>query len=75
MRHNPMFMKDYIDHLDRILSSTGEKLLTDAGSVFHAEAMKKAELEYRKFQEKNLSPVETAYLETIKTVAKEVKKK
>ena len=74
MRHNPMHMRDYIEHLDRILSSTGVPLLSDAGTVSHAEAMKKAEEEYRKFQVKTLSPVETAYLDTIKELDKKAKK-
>ena len=33
IRHNPMHMEDYIKHLDMILSSTGEKLLTGAGKI------------------------------------------
>ena len=74
MRHNPMHMRDYIEHLDRILSSTGASLLLDAGQVSHAEAMKKAEDEYRIFQVKTLSPVETAYLDTIKELDKKAKK-
>ena len=74
MLHNPMHMSDYIEHLDRILSSTGVPLLSDAGTISHAEAMKKAETEYRKFQVKNLSPVETAYLKNIKELDKKTKK-
>jgi hypothetical protein len=35
----------------------------------------KAELEYRKFQVRTLSPVEEAYMETIKTLAAKTKKK
>ena len=27
MRHNPMYMSDYVEHLDRVLKTTGEKLL------------------------------------------------
>lgn len=36
MRHNPMYMLDYVKQLDNILSSTGGALLTDAGKVSHA---------------------------------------
>lgn len=75
MRHNPMYMDDYIHQLDNILSSTGGKLLTGAGSVSHAQAMEKATAEYRKYQTQNLSPVEEAYLQTIKGVQKKVEKK
>ena len=35
--------------------------------------MKKAKSEYRKYQEITLTPVEKAYLESIKEVSKEVK--
>ena len=40
-----------------------------------AEAMSKAETEYRKFQVQNLSPVEREYLQTIKDVVATAKKK
>ena len=75
MRHKPMYMNDYITHLDNILTSTGEKLLTDAGSVTHKQAEKKAITEYRKFQVRNLSPVEQAYMESIKTLTAKTSKK
>ena len=75
MRHNPMYMSDYIKHLDNILTSTGEKLLTDAGSVTHKQAEEKAIAEYRKFQVRNLSPVEQAYMESIKTLTAKTSKK
>lgn len=75
MRHNPMYMDDYIRQLDNILSSTGGKLLTGAGSVSHAQAMEKATAEYRKYQTQNLSPVEEAYLQTIKGVQKKIEKR
>ncbi len=42
MRHNPMYMSDYVDHLDNLLKATGENLLTDAGKVSHAQALEKA---------------------------------
>ena len=66
MKHRPMYMSDYIQQLDSILSSMGEPLLPDAGSISHKQAMEKAETEYRKWEVKALSPVEQAYLETIK---------
>ena len=75
IRHNPMYMSDYIEHLDRVLSATGEKQLDGAGSVTHKQAIAKAEQEYRKYQSDNLSPVEKAYLETIRKTEKLAKKK
>lgn len=75
MRHNPMHMADYIEHLDRVLSTTGEKLLNGAGSVTHKQAMEKAEQEYRKYQVETISSVEKAYLKTIRETEKVAKKK
>ena len=75
IRHRPVYMEDYIKQLDGILSGTGEQILLDAGSVSHQQAMEKAEKEYRKYQVKTLSPVEQAYLDTIKKLEKEAKEK
>ena len=75
MRHNPMHMSDYIEHLDRVLSTTGEKLLEGVGTVSHKQAMEKAEQEYRKYQVETLSPVEEAYLETIRETEKLAKER
>ena len=75
MRRNPMHMSDYVEHLDNVLKSTGEQLLIGAGRISHNQAMEKAKQEYQKFQIQNISPVEEAYLETIKDVEKTAKKK
>lgn len=75
LRHNPMYMSDYVEHLDRILRSTGEALLEGAGAVSHAQALEKAKREYQKYQVQTLSPVEEAYLQTIKAVEKTARKK
>ncbi len=75
IRHNPMHMSDYVEHLDKILSSTGEKLLIGSGKVSHKQAMEKANREYQRYIVQNLSPVEEAYLQTIKEVEKTAKNK
>lgn len=75
IKHLPMYMADYIQQLDTILMSTGEPLLTGSGSISHNQAMEKAETEYRKFEVKTLSPVEQAYLETIKILKNKAKGK
>lgn len=75
MKRRPMYMSDYIQQLDNILSSTGELLLNGAGKVSHAMALSKAESEYRKYELRTLSPVEQAYLDTIKQLNKEAKNK
>lgn len=73
MEHKTMYMSDYVEQLDRILSGTGKEILEGAGSVSHKQALEKAEKEYQKYIQKNLSPVEQAYLETIRTLEKEAK--
>lgn len=42
IRHNPMYMEDYIKQLDIILSSTGEKVLIGAGSISHNQEIGRA---------------------------------
>lgn len=70
MRHNPMHMSDYVEHLDRVLSSTGEKVLTGPGKISHEQAMEKAQKEYQRFLIENPSPVEKEYLNTIRFLEK-----
>ncbi len=74
IRHKPMYMEDYIKQLDMILSSTGEKLLTGAGTISHNKAIKKAKAEYKKYQVKTISPVEKEYLNAIKEINKKIEK-
>ena len=75
IEHKPMYMDDYVKQLDSVLSSGNRKLLTGVGSVSHKQALEKAKSEYRKYQEITLTPVEKAYLESIKEVSKEVKRR
>ncbi len=75
LRRRPMYMEDYVKQLDLILSSTGEALLSGPGTVSHKQAMDKARNEYRKFQVRELSPVERAYMDTIKAINTKAKKK
>lgn len=75
IEHKPMYMDDYVKQLDSVLSSGNRKLLTGTGSVSHKQALEKAKSEYRKYQEITLTPVEKAYLESIKEVSKEVKRR
>lgn len=41
-REQAMTMQDWAAHLDRLLTMSGEQLLTDAGSISHEQAMQKA---------------------------------
>ena len=75
IEHVPMYMSDYIEQLDRILSSNKRKLLENSGSISHRQAIEKAETEYHRYQENTLSPVEQAYLNTLREAEKEAKMK
>ena len=68
LKHKPMRMKDYINQLDKILSSLDTKVLTNAGTVSHKEAIEKAKIEYQKYQIKELSSIEKEYLNSINKI-------
>jgi hypothetical protein len=48
--------------------------LHNAGAVSHEQAVEKALTEYRIYQVKTISPVEQAYLETIKKTENKIAK-
>lgn len=74
-REIPMTMEDWAKHLDGILTSTGENLLTGNGTVSHLQAMEKAQTEYKKYKAKTFSSVEKDYLESIKLLEQKGKRK
>ena len=65
-REITMTMKNWAEHLDRILTMSGENLLLGAGSISHEEAVDKATAEYKKYQQKTLSEAEKNYLGSLK---------
>lgn len=74
-REQAMTMKDWAEHLDRILTMSGENLLQGAGSISHEKAIEKATAEYKKYQQKTLSEVEKNYLENLKAIENKTKNK
>ena len=74
-REQVMTMKDWSEHLDKILTMSGEQLLIGAGSVSHSQAIDKATEEYKKYQQKTLSQVEKDYLDTIKMIESKTDKR
>lgn len=73
-REQTMTMKDWAEHLDRILTMSGEQLLQGAGTVSHEKAIEKAIIEYKKYQQKTLSEVEKNYIESLKALENKTKK-
>jgi hypothetical protein len=74
-REVSMTMQDWADHLDRILTMSGENLLQGAGKVSHDQAIEKATVEYKKYQQKTIGEAERDYLESLKFLEKRTKKK
>ena len=69
-----MRMADYVRELDRILSSAGRQVLSNAGSISRSQAQDKAKREYKTYKAKTLDPVEKDYLKTIQALESQAKK-
>ncbi len=74
-REQVMTMKDWAEHLDRILTMTGEQLLQGNGSISHKQAVNKATDEYKKYKARTISDVEEDYLNSIKMLEQKADKK
>ena len=67
-REVKMTMKDWREHVNRILSATGEDLLIGNGRVSREMMVDKVNQEYKKYSAKTLSQVERDYLAEIKNI-------
>lgn len=74
-RQIPMTMQNWAEHLDRILTMSGEQLLEGNGSISHSQAEEKARSEYRKYQQRTLSSVEKSFLDSVLALEQTAKKK
>ncbi|XOB63578.1 virulence RhuM family protein [Campylobacterota bacterium DY0563] len=70
-QQTPMYMKDWIERLDLILSMNGRELLKNAGNISHQMAKEKSELEYRKYKE-NQKQIEK--VQSLKELEEDIKK-
>jgi hypothetical protein len=61
MEQKPMYMNDWIQRLDAIISINGRELLAHAGKITHKLAVEKSELEYEKYksEQKKLKKLES----------------
>ena len=75
IEHKPMYMSDYVEQLDLVLTSSNRKLLKGPGKISHDKAIEKARNEYQKYQVKTLSPVEKEYLNSLKQIEEKSTKK
>jgi len=75
-RHEPMYMKDWLETLDKFSRDFGMGVLEDAGGVSHIDAVEKAHREYNAYRAQlsdELTDVEKAYLDTLKLMQKQLK--
>jgi len=76
--HEPTHMKDWLAHLDRLITAMEAKTLSGAGTISHEQAVAKAEIEYQKYRShlaSEPSEVETAYLDTLKRAQRKLEGK
>lgn len=74
--HEPMYMRDWLETLDKFSRDFGVGVLEGSGSVSHIDAVEKAHLEYEAYRvalPDDLSDVEKAYLESLREMQKKLK--
>ncbi len=74
-RHQPTYMRDWLQHLDIMLTAMGAHILEGKGAISRAQADAKAFSEYEQYRAQcaeEQSDVEAAYLESLKQVQHEV---
>jgi len=74
--HQPMYMKGWLETLDKFSRDFGVGVLEDAGAVSHHEAIEKAHREYDAYRAQfsdHLTEVEKAYLDTLKQMEDRLK--
>lgn len=70
-----MTMRDWVEHVDNILTATGEDLLKDHGKISRKQMIDKVTDECKKYSQKTLTQVEKDYLDEIKRLEKIGKEK
>lgn len=70
VEQTPMYMQDWVNELDKFAGIYGKGVLQNAGTISRKQADTKAEQEFRAYEARTLSPVEEAYLESIKALEK-----
>ena len=71
MQQTPMYMKDWIQRLDMVISLNGRELLNHAGKISHQMAKDKSEQEYLKYKE---NQKQLQKLESLKELEEDIKR-
>lgn len=69
-----MTMNDWKERLDMELKSVGREILPDNGKVSHEQAIKKADIEYAKYRQKEFENYESDFDRAVEELTKEVKR-
>jgi len=75
-RQEPMYMRDWLETLDKFTGDFGFGVLEGSGSVGHVEAVEKAHREYNTYRTQlsdDLTDVEKAYLDNLRDMQKRLK--
>ena len=68
-------MQEVANHLDRILTMSGEQLLVGNGTVTHKQAVDNSSTEYCKYKARTLCFVYQDYLDSIQFLEQKIDKK
>jgi len=74
--HEPMYMRDWLETLDKFTNDFGFGVLEGSGNVKHIEAVEKAHREYNAYRAQlpdDLTDVEKAYLDNLRDMQKRLK--
>lgn len=77
LRGVPMYMKDWITHVDDFLRMSRSDVLDHAGRISRELADRRAAEEFSKYKQRltaELSPVEFAFMESLRSAEKQIKK-
>ena len=77
LRGVPMYMKDWITHVDDFLRMSRSDVLDNAGRISRELADRRAAEEFSKYKQRlsaELSPVEFAFMESLRSAEKQIKK-
>ena len=77
LRGTPMYMKDWIAHVDDFLRMSRSDVLDNAGRISRELADRRADEEFSKYKQRltaELSPVEFAFVESLRSAEKQIKK-
>ena len=77
LRGTPMYMKDWIAHVDDFLRMSRSDVLDNAGRISRELADRRAAEEFSKYKQRltaELSPIEFAFVESLRSAEKQIKK-